>query len=65
MQYELNDNIADGEMSSTPSTASSTAKTADSSSQRPCVIVADDHALVRDGIRLLVGQLMQLSLIHI
>ncbi len=59
MQYELNDNIADGEMSSTPSTASSTARPADSPSQRPCVIVADDHALVRDGIRLLVGHIMQ------
>lgn len=54
MQYELNDNIADDEMSTSPSTA----RPVDSPSQRPCVIVADDHALVRDGIRLLVGHIM-------
>jgi DNA-binding NarL/FixJ family response regulator len=58
MQYELKDNIADGETPAASSHSPSTAQPADAPSQRPCVIVADDHALVRDGIRLLVGHML-------
>lgn len=54
MQYELNDSTPESEVS----TSTSTARTADSPSQRPCVIIADDHALVRDGIRFLIGNVM-------
>jgi DNA-binding NarL/FixJ family response regulator len=54
MQYEPNDDIPGGEVPATPSTAGS----AESPLLRPCVIVADDHALVRDGMRFLVRNVM-------
>lgn len=54
MQYELNHNTADDSVANTPSIEQKTT----SPSQRPSVIIADDHALVRDGIRLLVGHVM-------
>jgi DNA-binding NarL/FixJ family response regulator len=50
MQYELKENSLSGSI-----TADSCAmESAYSNSQKPCVIVADDHALVREGIRFLV-----------
>ena len=54
MQHEINDNTPQHEVSTTPSPA----RHSGAPSQRPCVIVADDHALVRDGIRLLVGHVL-------